>query len=156
MFWDWHQLWEVISTPDNIPIVALLFFVPFYTWYAFRQAKETDDLIGSLKPIQQRPRPRIARPIHLKGLGSGSAYLAIPAARGVGGRDNCYRTADGVVALAERAVGRTFESQRDDESGEGAVVFPGIAGNAGVFRSMDRGRDYAHVDHRRADGGAVY
>ena len=49
MFGNWHQLWEVISTPDNIPIVALLFFVPFYTWYAFRQAKETDDLIEQLE-----------------------------------------------------------------------------------------------------------
>ena len=43
---DWHQLWEVASTPDNVPIVALLFFVPFYTWYAFHQALENDRLIA--------------------------------------------------------------------------------------------------------------
>ncbi len=50
---DWHQLWEVISTPDNMPIVALLFFVPFYIWYAFRQAKENDELIEQLEADPQ-------------------------------------------------------------------------------------------------------
>jgi Cytochrome b(C-terminal)/b6/petD len=48
MFGDWHQLWEVISTPDNVPIVALLFLVPFYLWYAFRQALANDKLIAVL------------------------------------------------------------------------------------------------------------
>ena len=35
---DWHQIWEITSAPDNVPIVALMFLVPFYTWYGFRQA----------------------------------------------------------------------------------------------------------------------
>src|ERR1700683_1930625 len=46
MFGNWHQLWEVASTPDNVPIVALLFLVPFYTWYAFRQALANDRIIS--------------------------------------------------------------------------------------------------------------
>ena len=46
MFGDWHQLWEIASTPDNVPIVALLFLVPFYVWYAFHQALENDRLIA--------------------------------------------------------------------------------------------------------------
>ena len=29
MLGDWHQLWEIASAPDNVPIVALLFLVPF-------------------------------------------------------------------------------------------------------------------------------
>ena len=49
MGFDWHQLWEVVSTPDNIPIVGLLFLVPFYTWYAFRQGLENDRLIARLE-----------------------------------------------------------------------------------------------------------
>ncbi len=48
MFGDWHQLWEIISAPDNVPIVALLFLVPFYVWYALRQAIENDRLIALL------------------------------------------------------------------------------------------------------------
>ena len=46
---DWHQLWEITSTPDNVPITALLFLVPFYTWYALRQAFANDRLIAQLE-----------------------------------------------------------------------------------------------------------
>ena len=45
---NWHQVWEVASAPDNVPIVALLFLVPFYCWYAFRQAFANDRLIDKL------------------------------------------------------------------------------------------------------------
>ncbi len=45
---NWHQIWEVASAPDNVPIVALLFLIPFYVWYAFRQALENDRLIDKL------------------------------------------------------------------------------------------------------------
>ena len=48
MWGDWHQLWEIVSVPDNVPIVALLFLMPFYIWYAFRQAFATDHLIDKL------------------------------------------------------------------------------------------------------------
>lgn len=46
---DWTQLWEIASAPDNVPIVALLFLVPFYTWYGLRQAFATDRLIAQLE-----------------------------------------------------------------------------------------------------------
>ena len=42
---DWAQIAEIASAPDNIPIVALLFLIPFFTWYGFRQALATDRLI---------------------------------------------------------------------------------------------------------------
>ena len=45
---NWQQLWEIASAPDNVPIVALLFLAPFYTWYAFHQARENDRLIGMI------------------------------------------------------------------------------------------------------------
>ncbi len=60
---DWHQLWEIVSTPDNIPIVAILFLVPFYTWYAFRQARANDRLIGELEA-----NPEMAKTHHRKTL----------------------------------------------------------------------------------------
>ena len=44
MLGNWRQLWEIASAPDNVPIVALLFLVPFYVWYAFRQARATPGL----------------------------------------------------------------------------------------------------------------
>ena len=46
---DWHQLWEIISAPDNLSIVALIFLVPFYTWYGMRQALANNRLIAQLE-----------------------------------------------------------------------------------------------------------
>jgi hypothetical protein len=45
---DWHQLWTIISLPDNIPIVGMLFIIPFFTWYALRQAFANDRLVEKL------------------------------------------------------------------------------------------------------------
>lgn len=58
---DWHQLWEITTLPDNIPIVALLFLVPFYTWYGLRQARENDRLITELERD-----PKLAKTHHRK------------------------------------------------------------------------------------------
>ncbi len=58
---DWHQLWEITATPDNIPIVALLFLVPFYTWYGLRQALENDRLVAHLEAD-----PKLAKTHHRK------------------------------------------------------------------------------------------
>jgi len=61
MWGDWHQLWEVVSAPDNVPIVAMLFLIPFYTWYAFKQALATDRLITQLEND-----PQLAKTHHRK------------------------------------------------------------------------------------------
>jgi hypothetical protein len=58
---DWHQLWEIASTPDNIPIAALLFLVPFYAWYGLRQALENDRLLARLESD-----PQMAKTHHRK------------------------------------------------------------------------------------------
>ena len=58
---DFHQLWTIFSTPDNIPIVLLLFVVPFYTWYGMRQAFANDRLIAQLEAD-----PALAKTHHRK------------------------------------------------------------------------------------------
>ena len=58
---DWHQLWEIVSLPDNVPIVALLVIVPFYTWYGLRQAFANDRLIAQLEV-----NPEMAKTHHRK------------------------------------------------------------------------------------------
>jgi len=63
MWGDWHQLWEIISQPDNVPIVALLFLVPFFVWYGLRQAFATDRLI-----VQLEADPQLAKTHHRKAL----------------------------------------------------------------------------------------
>src|SRR5499427_10615702 len=46
---DWHQIWKIVSAPDNIPIVAMLFLVPFFTWLGIKQARANDRLIVDLE-----------------------------------------------------------------------------------------------------------
>jgi len=45
---DWAQIWEIVSLPDNIPIVAIAVLVPFFTWYGLRQSRANDELIDQL------------------------------------------------------------------------------------------------------------
>jgi hypothetical protein len=58
---DWRQLWEIASTPDNIPIVALLPLVVFFTWIAWKQARANDALIAQLETD-----PKLAATHHRK------------------------------------------------------------------------------------------
>jgi hypothetical protein len=58
---DWHQLWKITSAPDNVPIVAMLFLVPFFTWYGIRQARANDRLIDTLERD-----PQLAKTHHRK------------------------------------------------------------------------------------------
>ena len=60
---DWHQLWTITSAPDNVPIVALLFVVPFFLWLGVKQARENDQLIEQLEAD-----PQLAKTHHRKTL----------------------------------------------------------------------------------------
>jgi hypothetical protein len=46
---DWRQIWEIVSQPDNVPIVGLALVVPFFAWFAWRQARANDRLIVRLE-----------------------------------------------------------------------------------------------------------
>src|SRR3984885_13164929 len=46
---DWRQLWDIASTPDNVPIVGLIPLLAFYMYLAWKQAKANDELIGELE-----------------------------------------------------------------------------------------------------------
>ena len=58
---DWGQLWTIVSAPDNVPIVGLLFLVPFFLWMGFKQAKANDRLIEELEAD-----PKLAKTHHRK------------------------------------------------------------------------------------------
>jgi cytochrome b/b6/petD-like protein len=58
---DWKQLWDIMSAPDNIPIAAIAFLIPFYSWLAYRQAKANDRLIAQLEAD-----PALAKTHHRK------------------------------------------------------------------------------------------
>jgi len=58
---DWGQLWKISSAPDNIPIVAMLFLVPFFTWLGVKQSLVNDRLITELEAD-----PKLAKTHHRK------------------------------------------------------------------------------------------
>src|SRR6266852_9709322 len=58
MFGDWHQLWEIAAAPDNVPIVALLFVMPFFMWFALKQAVANDRLIAVLESDPQAAKTK--------------------------------------------------------------------------------------------------
>jgi len=58
---DWRQLWDIMSAPDNIPIAAIAFLIPFYSWLAIRQARANDRLIAQLAAD-----PQLAKTHHRK------------------------------------------------------------------------------------------
>jgi hypothetical protein len=72
---DWHQLWTISSAPDNIPIVAMIPLVAFFTWLGLRQSRDNDQLIEQLEADPQLAkthyrktlpwRPGWARELHV-------------------------------------------------------------------------------------------
>jgi hypothetical protein len=78
MIWsveDWGQLWKITSAPDNVPIVGMLFLVPFFTWLGIKQARQNDRLVERLEGDAQLAkthhrkvepwRPGWARELHV-------------------------------------------------------------------------------------------
>jgi hypothetical protein len=41
----WHNFLEILTKPDNIPIVAMLILVIFFTWLGLREGLKNDKLI---------------------------------------------------------------------------------------------------------------
>ena len=122
---DWHQLWEIASAPDNVPIVAMLFLIPFYLWYALRQGIANDKLIAILEVRPAAGQNEIPQNARVESeVGAGSPHLAVPDAHGISGRHYRHGAAHGLVAHAERAARRAVESERDHEPCEGSLVFP--------------------------------
>jgi hypothetical protein len=44
-----HYFFEIVSKPDNIPIVAMLLLVIFFSWLGLREAFKHDKLIDEGK-----------------------------------------------------------------------------------------------------------
>jgi hypothetical protein len=61
---DWKQLWEILSAPDNVPIIAMIPLLAFYIYLAWRQASANDALIAQLEtnPVMAKTHHRKAWP----------------------------------------------------------------------------------------------
>src|SRR5881397_1819848 len=58
---DWKQLWEILSAPDNVPIIAMIPLLAFYIYLAWKQASANDVLIAQLET-----NPSMAKTHHRK------------------------------------------------------------------------------------------
>ncbi len=131
---DWAQLWEIASAPDNVPIVALIVLVPFYCWYGLRQSFANDRLIAQLEadPAMAKTHHRKVQPwkmgwdreVHVWPFLLRIEFLATI-----------------IVTLILMVWSITLDAPleepanptSDHESIEGAVVFPRLAGDAGLL-----------------------
>jgi hypothetical protein len=41
----WEQFMDILTKPDNIPIIGMLVLVLFFTWVALKQALRNDQLL---------------------------------------------------------------------------------------------------------------
>src|SRR5438552_16883272 len=41
----------IVTKPDNVPIVGMLFLVPFFTWFALREGVRNDQRMAEGKPL---------------------------------------------------------------------------------------------------------
>ncbi len=44
----------IVTKPDNIPIVGMLFLIPFFTWFAMREGVRNDQRIAAGKPVIEK------------------------------------------------------------------------------------------------------
>src|SRR5215468_864491 len=45
------QFHKIVTKPDNVPIVGMLFLVPFFTWFSMREAVRNDQRMAAGKPL---------------------------------------------------------------------------------------------------------
>src|ERR1051325_40326 len=48
---------KVVTKPDNVPIVGMLFLVPFFTWFSLREAVRNDQRLDEGKPLIEQEEP---------------------------------------------------------------------------------------------------
>jgi len=49
-----EEFYKIVTKPDNVPIVGMLFLVPFFTWYSMREAVRNDKRTEEGKPLLEQ------------------------------------------------------------------------------------------------------
>lgn len=52
---------QIVGKPDNVPIVAMLFIVAFFTWIYFRRSVDNDRRIAEGRPLFEQERLRMKK-----------------------------------------------------------------------------------------------
>ncbi len=118
----------IITKPDNVPIVGLIFLLIFLTWFSMREAVLNDRRIAAGEgPIEKAESDRVW-------VWPDLVYTELICA------DRLLGRADRVVDLPEGAARTAGQPVGDAEPVEGALVLPRPAGNARLLRSLAGGR----------------
>jgi hypothetical protein len=48
------EFYKIVTKPDNVPIVGMLFLVPFFTWYSMREGVRNDQRTEEGKPLLEQ------------------------------------------------------------------------------------------------------
>lgn len=49
-----EDFYLIVTKPDNVPIVGMLFLIPFFTWFSMREAIRNDRRVEEGKPILEK------------------------------------------------------------------------------------------------------
>ena len=130
---------SIITKPDNVPIVILIFSVGFTTWLALRKAVINDDRIAKGEP----PLEKVADEKVL--VWPDLVYTELIC------DGDLHVPPGGLGRVSQGAAGTACFISPHPQSVEGSLVFPWSARNARLFRSVDGRRGAADHDHRRPD-----
>jgi len=154
---DWHQLWEIVSAPDNVPIVASSLCwaststspgsrrTPMTSWSSSWKA---DAALAKTHHRKTWPfKAGWQKEVHVWPFLLRIEFLAAI-----------------IVTIILMIWSITLNAPLEEPANpnltmnpaKAPVVFPRPAGNAGVLRPVDRRRSHADTDHHRTDGDSLY
>ena len=134
----------IITKPDNVPIVGLIFLLVFFVWYSMKEAVLNDRRIAKGEgPEEKAESDRVWVWPDLVYTELISLIL-------------CSVVLIVWSILLKAPLEQPANRAVTPNPVEGAVVLPGLAGNAGLLRSLARRRRAARADHRGADRDPVH
>jgi hypothetical protein len=135
---------DIVTKPDNVPIVGLIVLVGFFTWLGLRRAVINDARMAQGLPNLEElgPEKTLTWPdlvyTELIAMVAQTIFLVLWA-----------------IAL-QAAPGAAGQLHDRPQPVEGPLVLPRPAGDARLLRPLDGRRRPAYTDHRRADGHALH
>ena len=135
---------DIVTKPDNVPIVGLLILVGYFFWFALRRAVINDARIAQGLPTLEELEPE--KTLTWPDL----VYTELICM--VDPDDRPGRLGD----RAPGPAGAAGQLDRRPQPVEGPLVLPRPPGDARLLRSLDGRRRAAQHDHRRPDGDPLH
>ena len=135
----------IVTKPDNVPIVGMLFLIPFFTWYAIREGVRNDKRLAEGKSLVEKEE-------------TADKVLTWP--------DLVYTELICMVVLTFVLIGWSIliaapieepaNPANTPNPSKAPWYFLGTAGNARLFRSVARRSRFSQPHRRGVDGDSVF